>query len=110
VPVPPSPGAEQTPQFHPWLFPELRFGQQLELLLLLARLAEHFAAAAFSTKASKSLDAVKLVVLGAIAAAADYVLRQRATDRTSAITQAQTDPPPDHTPTPPADLMTAKPR
>ena len=87
VPVPPSPHAPHAPQYHPWLFTELKFGQQLELLLLLGRLAEHFAAAAFYTVASKSLDAVKLVVLGAMSAAADYVLRQKAVDRTSVVTQ-----------------------
>ena len=87
MPVPPSGDADQTSRHHPWHFPELRFGQQLELLLLLGRLSEHFMAAAFSTLTSKSLDAVKLVVMGAMCAAADYVLRQRAVDRTSIITQ-----------------------
>lgn len=86
IPVPPPAGLPGSGDFHPWSLTNFRFGQQLEVLLLLARLCEHMMAAAFSTKASKSLDAIKLIVLGAIAAAADWTLRQRAIDRTSIIT------------------------
>ncbi|KAL1524752.1 hypothetical protein AB1Y20_019635 [Prymnesium parvum] len=86
VPVPPSADLPRASAYHPWCFSELHFGQQLEILLLLARLAEHFMAASFSTSTSKSLDAVKLVVLGAMAAGADFILRQRASDRTSIVT------------------------
>ena len=56
-------------------------------MLLLQRLAEHFAAAVFSTRASKSFDAVVLVVFGAMAALGDHVLRQRGTDSTSIISE-----------------------
>ena len=59
IPVPRPPDATRSRRPQAWDFgPSLRFGQQLELLLLLQRLAEHFAAAAFSLKASKALDGV----------------------------------------------------
>ena len=59
IPVPRPSDATRLRRPQAWDFgPSLRFGQQLELLLLLQRLAEHFAAAAFSLKASKALDGV----------------------------------------------------
>ena len=43
---------------------------QVELMLTLQRLTEHFAAAFFSTQQSRPLDAVGIITVGAIAAIA----------------------------------------
>eukprot|EP00434_Breviolum_minutum_P045215 symbB.v1.2.040481.t1/scaffold7270.1/size12210/2 len=51
---------------------------QLELLLILRRLAEHFAAAACTLASNKGFDATKITVFGAIAAIADRVARTTA--------------------------------
>lgn len=50
---------------------------QLELLLILRRLAEHFAAAACTLASNKGFDATKITVFGAIAAIADRVARTK---------------------------------
>ncbi|CAJ1416719.1 unnamed protein product, partial [Effrenium voratum] len=59
------------------LHPQLTRGGQLELMHVLLRLAEHFVSASCCLHASKGFDGVKIVVLGAIAAIADRVLRTR---------------------------------
>ncbi|CAK9043903.1 Mycosubtilin synthase subunit A [Durusdinium trenchii] len=59
------------------LHPQLTRGGQLELMQVLLRLAEHFVSAACGLHASGGFDGVKIVVLGAIAAIADRVLRIR---------------------------------
>ncbi|CAE7489800.1 unnamed protein product [Symbiodinium natans] len=59
------------------LHPQLTRGGQLELMQVLLRLAEHFVSASCGLKESKGFDGVKIVVLGAIAALADRVLRIR---------------------------------
>jgi hypothetical protein len=50
---------------------------QVELLLVLRRLVEHFAAAACSTQQSRAFDAVCVVVPGVACALADALLRNR---------------------------------
>eukprot|EP00438_Fugacium_kawagutii_P024109 Skav209062 [mRNA] locus=scaffold760:229754:234762:- [translate_table: standard] len=49
-----------------------------ELLLILRRLAEHFAAAACTLASNKGFDATKITVFGAIAVIADRVARTTA--------------------------------
>jgi hypothetical protein len=56
---------------------------QVELLLCLQRLGDHFSAAAMSIQHSRAFDAVCMVVPGLIAALADSILRRLATDRPS---------------------------
>ena len=56
------------------------YDQQLGVLLLLARIMEHFAAAALSLDHHPAIDAVRMVVPTCIAAVADVVMRQVATD------------------------------
>ncbi|CAE8693637.1 unnamed protein product, partial [Polarella glacialis] len=55
--------------------PQMTRAGQLELLLILKRLAEHFAAACCSLVANKGFDATKITVFGAMAAVADRVVR-----------------------------------
>lgn len=57
--------------------PQMTRAVQLQLLLSLRRLAEHFAAAAFSLQPNKGFDATKITVTGAIAAVADRVVRTK---------------------------------
>lgn len=56
---------------------------QVELLESIHRLAEHFAASAFSIMQSRSFDGVCIVVLGCIAAVSDAIIRKMATDEPS---------------------------
>lgn len=49
-------------------------------MILLQRIIEHFAAAAFSLQATRSFDAVKIIVPAVIASIADVVMRKKATD------------------------------
>lgn len=53
---------------------------QVEVLLALHRLMEHFVAAAMSITATRTMDAVCIVVPGCICAISDAVLRRRAVD------------------------------
>ena len=62
-----------------WCEP-MEYADQLDLLILLQRLIEHFAAAAFSLDHTRAADAVRMVVPACIAAVADCVLRQVASD------------------------------
>lgn len=86
LPLPLGPLAEQSAQLTDpvWapkgfqeLHPQLTRGGQLELMQVLLRLAEHFVSAACGLHGSGGFDGVKIVVLGAIAAIADRVLRIR---------------------------------
>lgn len=52
----------------------------LDILILLQRIIEHFAAAAFALQANRSFDAVKIIVPSVIASIADVVMRKKATD------------------------------
>jgi len=81
MPLPDGKEAERTCV---WRTPMLH-AQQLELLLLLQRICEHFAAAAFSLDHTMSFDAVRMVVPAAIACVADVVMRQLATDKPSRV-------------------------
>eukprot|EP01087_Luapelamoeba_hula_P004848 TRINITY_DN1482_c0_g1_i1.p1 TRINITY_DN1482_c0_g1~~TRINITY_DN1482_c0_g1_i1.p1 ORF type:complete len:4317 (-),score=602.49 TRINITY_DN1482_c0_g1_i1:51-13001(-) len=58
----------------------LRYALQLDILVLLQRLIEHFASSAFAIKATRSFDAVRIIVPACMAAIADVVIRKRATD------------------------------
>ena len=62
-----------------WRSPML-YAQQLDLMLLLQRLMEHFASSAFSVDHTRSIDAVRMVVPACIAAVGDAVMRQIAID------------------------------
>ena len=62
-----------------WRSP-LLYAQQLDLMLLLQRIIEHFAASIFSIDHTRSLDGVRMVVPACIAAVADCVMRQLAID------------------------------
>jgi len=59
---------------------EVRYALQLDVLILLQRIIEHFTASAMSIRGSKSFDATKIIVPGCIAAIADAVMRKKATD------------------------------
>ena len=58
----------------------MEYADQLDLLVLLQRIMEHFAAAADSLDHTRATDAGRMVVPACIAAIADCVMRQRATD------------------------------
>ena len=58
----------------------LRYALQLDILILLQRIIEHFASSAFSIQATRSFDAVRIIVPACISAIADVVMRKRATD------------------------------
>ena len=62
---------------------------QVEMLLTLQRLMEHFAAAAFSIQQTRSFDAVCVCVPGCIAAIADSLMRRCATDYVSQVPYLQ---------------------
>lgn len=62
---------------------ELTYELQVELLLTLQRLIEHFTAAAMSIQQSRSFDGVCIIVPGCIAALADAIIRQVAVDEPS---------------------------
>ena len=62
-----------------WRSP-LLYAQQLDLMLLLQRIIEHFAASVFTVDHTRSADAVRMVVPACIAAVADVVMRQVAVD------------------------------
>ena len=88
VPVPLPKTLAASSRVHPWAFASpLTHAEQLDALLLVARLTQHFAAAAFSTLATKAFDAPKVVVLGVLVAISDYLLRQKASDHISTITE-----------------------
>jgi hypothetical protein len=63
----------------------MTYSQQLDTMILLQRLMEHFASACFSLHNTKSFDAVRIVVAAAIAAVADSVMRRRASDIPSVV-------------------------
>ena len=67
-----------------WRTPML-YDEQLGLLLLLQRICEHFAASVLSLDHTRSIDGVRMVVPACIAAVADCVMRQIATDKPSRV-------------------------
>ena len=56
------------------------YAQQLDLMLLLKRIIEHFVSSVFTVDHTRALDAVRMVVPACIAAVADVVMRQLAVD------------------------------
>lgn len=64
---------------------EITYELQVELLLTLQRLTEHFVAAFFSIQQSRSFDSVGIIVAGCITAVADAVIRKIAIDEPSEI-------------------------
>eukprot|EP00966_Prymnesium_polylepis_P092440 2139850-Prymnesium_polylepis.1 len=69
-----------------WRVPML-YDEQLSLLILLQRIIEHFASSALSLNHTRSMDAVRMVVPAVVAAIADCVMRQLATNIPSEVTQ-----------------------
>ena len=63
----------------PWAT-DIRYALQLDILVLLQRIAEHFASASYSVRPTRQFFALRITVMGAIAAIADVVMRKRATD------------------------------
>lgn len=63
----------------------LTYSQQLDFMILLQRIVENFASAVLSLHPTKSLDAVRIVVVACITAVADSVMRRRASDIPSPI-------------------------
>jgi thiol-disulfide isomerase/thioredoxin len=63
-----------------WLKTPVLYAQQLDLMLLLQRIMEHFVAAAFSVDHTRAMDGVRMVVPACIAAVADAVMRKTAQD------------------------------
>jgi hypothetical protein len=62
-----------------WRTP-IRYALQLDILVLLQRIIEHFASSAFALQATRSFDAVRIIVPACIAAIADAAMRKKATD------------------------------
>ncbi len=62
-----------------WATP-IRYALQLDILILLQRIIEHFASSALSLQATRSFDAVRIIVPACIAAIADAAMRKKATD------------------------------
>ena len=84
----PKPEGDQVGAVFPWQClwrTPMLYDQQLGLLLLLQRIAEHFAASALSVDHTHSLDGVRMVVAACIACIADCVMRQIATDKPSRV-------------------------
>lgn len=62
---------------------DVMFADQLKLLQTLQRIAEHFVAAAASSRPDRARDAASIIVMGCITAVADAVMRRRALDEPS---------------------------
>lgn len=57
-----------------WRTP-MRYGLQLDLLICLGRITEHFISSIFSLPINRSIDGVRLIVVWALTAVADSILR-----------------------------------
>lgn len=73
VPVPKAPEATDFDKCI-WRTP-MRYGLQLDLVILLGRIMEHFISSVFALPINRALDGVRMVVTWAMAAIADAVLR-----------------------------------
>lgn len=73
IPVPKSSEASDYAECI-WRTP-MRYGLQLDVLICLGRITEHFISSVFSLPLNRPLDGVRMVVTWAIAAIADAVLR-----------------------------------
>ncbi len=62
---------------------DISYELQVELLMVLQRIIEHFTAAVLSLQATKALDGARVVIPGCICAIADAVIRRRAYDQPS---------------------------
>ena len=80
----PRPEGDPTAKECVWRSPML-YAQQMDAMLLLQRLVEHFAASVFGVDHTRSLDAVRMVVPACIAAVADCIMRQIAVDLPSEV-------------------------
>eukprot|EP00759_Apiculatamorpha_spiralis_P055747 PhF_6_TR7895/c0_g1_i2/m.11637 len=80
IPVPAGPKAGRACF---WMDTPMRYGVQLDVVILVNRILEHFVSSAFSLQTTRSFDAVRIVTSGAIVAIADCVLRKVATDHPS---------------------------
>ena len=69
-----------------WYTP-CRYALQLDILLLLKRLFEHFVSSAFAIVTTREFDGVKIVVGSVIVTLADVMLRKEATDIPSEVSQ-----------------------
>ena len=83
VPVPRARTSAHWPKACAWAGEPILYGQQLDGLLLLQRLIEHFAAAALSLQATRAFDAVRVIVPATMAAIADTLARRVAEDEPS---------------------------
>lgn len=63
----------------------ISYALQVELLLSLQRIVEHFAAAVVSIQQSRPFDAVCVIIPGAIATISDAIMRQLAQDDPSEV-------------------------
>mmetsp|Transcript_7246 Transcript_7246/g.21392 ORF Transcript_7246/g.21392 Transcript_7246/m.21392 type:complete len:5155 (-) Transcript_7246:1654-17118(-) len=63
-----------------WFKTAIPYALQLDVLLLLKRLMEHFASSSFAIRTSREFDAVKIVVSAVMVTFADVFLRKHATD------------------------------
>ena len=84
VRVLPCPRAQSAEDFSTcvWQTP-MSYSIQLDIAICLGRLMEHFISSAFSLFSTKSLDALKIIITGCIAAILDVTLRKVATDQPS---------------------------
>jgi hypothetical protein len=64
---------------------EISYELQVELMLTLQRLSEHFASASLSIQQSRPFDGVCITVMGCLAAVADAVMRQIAPDEAAEV-------------------------
>jgi hypothetical protein len=60
--------------------PPMRYALQLDVILLLKRLLEHFVSSVFAINTTREFDAVRIVVTSVIMTIADVMLRKVATD------------------------------
>lgn len=65
-----------------WRTP-MRYGLQLDLVICLGRIMEHFISATFSMHTTKAKDGLNLVLTACITALTDVILRKAATDQPS---------------------------
>lgn len=64
---------------------DIEYALQVELMLVLTRICEHFVASVFSIRQDRPFDSVIIVTMGCITAIADAVMRRRATDLPSEV-------------------------
>ena len=82
----PAPTSSSSKDASLWRTP-MRYGVQLDLLLLFKRLFEHFLSSSFAIITTREFDAVKIVVGAVIVTLSDVVLRAEATDIPSEVSQ-----------------------